>query len=339
MKRQKTVLLLLLLCLALSGCRVRTTGNSGLQGENEGEAGSPPRSPVTGSLPDGRAEDDRTEEAEGNEAAGGQTRENPEAARKEYDENAPAEILPGTERLIHAGGEGEGASAAAEKTETTEKTVTKLNDSAEETATLTIAAEEAEQTGVSGDAPEADSAMTYFTALLRDRTGSLFECQRLNAYWEGPEDHVTIHRTSTEHGLLLNAGTYDVSARLLEENLRVDDGWIGRKNPGVIVRIVDRSVLGSGVSSTDAARRAVAGLLAREGWSALDAARNGRVILLSEELLEAPWLRTAAMLAIARTAYPALMADTDIDQALNMLAEEATGSVPDGIYYYKEGGF
>ena len=336
MKRQKTVLLLLLLCLTLSGCRIRTTGNGGLHGENEGDAGSPSQVPVTASAADDAARDDRTDEPETNEVAGGQTRENPEAARKEYDENAPAEIIPGTERLIHGGGEGEGASAAGEKTE---ETAAKLNDSAEEPATRAIAAEEAEQTGVSEDAPEADSAMTYFTALLQDRTGSLFECQRMNAYWESPEDHVTIHRTSTEHSLILNAGAYDVSARLLEENLRVDDGWIGRKNPGVIVKIVGRPVLGTGVSSTDAARRTVAELLARDGWSTIDAARNGRVILLSEELLEAPWLQTAAMLAIARTAYPALMGDTDIDQALDMLAEEATGSVPDGIYYYKEGGF
>jgi hypothetical protein len=64
------------------------------------------------------------------------------------------------------------------------------------------------------------------------------------------------------------------------------------------------------------------------------------VLLLSEELAEAPHLRLAAMLMIAKTAYPELFADISIDHALEMLAEEAAGSVPAGIFYYNgQGGF
>ena len=37
---------------------------------------------------------------------------------------------------------------------------------------------------------------------------------------------------------------------------------------------------------------------------------------------------------IAKTAYPDLFADISIDHALEMLAEEAAGSVPAGIFYY-----
>ena len=151
---------------------------------------------------------------------------------------------------------------------------------------------------------------------------------------------MTVFRSSPEHSLILNAGAYDVSARLLQENLRVDDGWIGRKNPGVIVKIVGGSVLGTGVSETGAARKIYADLLSREGFSAIDAVRNGRVLLLSDELLQAPHLQTAAQLLIAKTAKPDLLADVNINQALEMLAEEATGSIPAGIFYYNgQGGF
>jgi ABC-type Fe3+-hydroxamate transport system substrate-binding protein len=132
----------------------------------------------------------------------------------------------------------------------------------------------------------------------------------------------------------VNSGTYNVSARLLEGNLRVDDGWIGRKNPGVIVKIVDSSVLGSGVFSTGAAQKVHAGLLSRDGWQAIDAVRNGRVLILSEELLKAPYLQTAAMLIIAKTANPALFEDVETEKALEILIVEATGSLPSGIYYY-----
>ena len=337
MRIRKTgrLLLLLLLCLALSGCRTRTTGGNSGSGLKDGDGASGRQALSGPASGDAEDESDLPDEQEKNEDPGGRTKENPEAPRKEYDENAPAEIVPGTDRKVHSGGEGDGASAAGEDSG---KTADKLNDSAEETAVQTVAAEEAEQKGVSGDAEEADSALSYFTVLLQDRTGSLFECQRLNVYWETAEDHVTVFRTSQEHSLILNAGAYDVSARLLEENLRVDDGWIGRKNPGVIVKAVDGSILGAGIFSTDAAERVYTELLAREGWAGIDAVQNGRVLLLSEELLAAPWAQVAAMLLIAGTANPELMADTDAGQALEMLAEEATGSIPQGIYYYKAQG-
>ena len=212
--------------------------------------------------------------------------------------------------------------------------VNQVSETAEETATQTVAAEEAEQMGVSEDAEAADSAMTYFTVLLLDRMGSLFECQRQNVYWETARDHVTIHKTSPEHALILNAGCYDVSARLLPENLRVDDGWVARKNPGVIVKIVDGSVLGGGVGSDRAARALAQSLRGREGWAAIDAVKSGRILLLSQELLEAPYLQTAAMVMIAKTANPALLADVDLDDALRMLMEEATGTLPTGVYFY-----
>ncbi len=324
-KKTGKLALLLALCLLLSGCRTRLTAGAlpetgGPETESAGQALSP--DPLT---------DDSADQPEKSEEPGGWTKENPEASRKEYDENAPAEIIAGSERTVHGEGDGDGAFAANEEAEAS---AARLNERAEETAKQTVAAEEAEQMGVSEDAKEADSAMTYFTVLLRDRTDSLFECQRLNAYWETAEDHVTVFKTSPEHFMLLSAGAYDVSARLLAENLRVDDGWIGRKNPGLIVKIVNSGVLGTGISSLNAARKAHSELLARDGWQAMDAVRNGRVLLLSEELLAAPHLQTAAMLMIAKTAYPAQFSDVDAEKALNMLAEEAAGSVPSGIFYY-----
>ena len=330
MKMKKTVsaALLLILCLTLSGCRTRTGVNRQAD----------PAASLNGSLHGGGTDPDAgTEEQEKSEEPGGQTKENPDASRKEYDEDRPAEIIPGTERTVHGSGEGGGFSASGENTD---RQAAMLNEDAEKAAVQTVAAEEAEQTGVSGDADAADSPMTYYSVLLQDRMGSLFECQRMNVYWETAEDHVTVYRTSPEHSLILDAGAYDVSARLLEGNLRVDDGWIGRKNPDLIVKVTDRSVLGTGVLSAEGARRIYTGLLTREGWAAISAVQSKRVLLLSEELLEAPHLRLAAMLMIAKTASPDLLADVNIDTALAMLGEEAAGSAPYGTYYYNsQGGF
>ena len=309
MKRKKALIPALLLCLALllCGCRTRTHGGGQSGGFFSG----------TG------AQTDETQQGENVSA---------DSARMMpgENENAPAEIAAGTARFLHEPGEGDGASAAEEDAETR---ADRVNEQAEETAVQTVAAESADQMGVSDDADAADSAMTYFTVLLQDRVGSLFECQRLNAYWETAQDHVTIHKSSPEHTLILNAGCYDVSARLLPENLLVDDGWVMRKNPGVIVKLVEDSVLNGG-----SAKAVYDSLVNREGWAAIDAVKNGRVLLLSQEMLKAPYLQTAAMVIIARTANPALFSDVNPDEMLQMLMEEATGTLPMGSCYYKEDG-
>ena len=164
--------------------------------------------------------------------------------------------------------------------------------------------------------------------------GSLFECQRAYVYWETQEDHVTVYKTSMEHTLILNAGAYDVSARLLPENLRVDDGWVMRKNPQVIVKIVDSSILGSAVYSSGAAKAMYNSLCTREGWANIDAVKNGQILLLSGEYLKAPYLQTAAMVMIAKTANPDLFTDVDPQQMLEMLCEEATGTLPAGTWFF-----
>ena len=327
----KTALgLLLSACLALplAGCRVRLTG------QNDGAASGWTDAAGEDRSSEAMGESDAAGDAGADGEPGGETRENPEAPRREFDENAQAEIVAGTDRQIHGPGEGGGAPEADAEAE---DAAVQLDGGAAEAAEQTVAAEQAEKKGVSEDAEAADSALTYFSVLLEDRLESLFECQRATVYWEASADHTTVHKSSPEHALILAAGCYDVSARLLEENLTVDDGWVARKNPSMIVTIVEGSVLGRGAVSTGAAKGIRDALLAREGWTAIDAVRSGRVLLLSEELMGAPYLQTYALLAMAKTANPELFADVDLDEALDMLAGEAVGTAPAGVYSYAGG--
>ncbi len=337
MNAKRGLLLLLLACaiLLFSGCRERITPSSqeaAVPGDSGAAQASVSDAPAEEGAPEALpAEAEADAEQEENDEPGARTQENPDASRKEYDEHAPAEILAGTEHLLHEEGEGNGTPLAGEDAGAI---VHRVNDRAEESALQTVPAREAEETGVSEDAEAADSALTYFTVLLRDRTESLFECQRLSLYWETPLELVTVHKTAPEHSLILNAGTFDVSARLLPENLQVDSDWVVRKNPGIIVKVVDGDVLGSGVHSTAAARSLQQRIMSRKGWGAIDAVKNKRVLLLSGELLEAPHLQLAALLLIAGTAYPGQFRDVDPNEALTMLTEEAAGALPGGILYY-----
>lgn len=134
--------------------------------------------------------------------------------------------------------------------------------------------------------------------------------------------------------MITESGCYDVSGRLTEERLTVDAGWVARKNPDLIIRVVPPSVLGSGVDSPAAAREVRERMIRREGWQEIRGVQSGRVLLISSETDEAPHLRLAAELAIARTAYPELMADVDPAEALKAMSEEATGSIPEALFFY-----
>lgn len=320
-RKARLIVLLAGAILLLTGCRVRTSetapnGTDPQTGAAEAQVGM-------GYDAAGRSADTASDPAEAAPDRDSQSRENPEAARREYDENAGAEIAAGTDRSLHTEGEGDGLS---QSNPDADEKANQLHADSVRAAKLTVPSESSDRMGVSPDAEEADSALRYYTVLLQDRLGTLFECKRMNVYWETPEDHRTVYRTSPEHRLILDSGCYDVSGRLTEERLRVDDGWVSRKNPDVIVKVVGRQVLGARVSNPDAARQLRSSILARPDWNAITAVREGRVLLLSEELLEAPHLRVAAMLVIAGTAYPDLFADTDPVQALEALSEEATGS-------------
>ena len=326
-----SVLLVLLLC----GCRVRTTavlpdGRAAFpQSEESGHGAGTDGSGLSEDL----LSEESPEKPAGNEVSGGQTVEDPDAERKEFDENADVEIVSGTERKIYGEGEGNGLF------ETDGEPIlrsAKLSDAADQTASRKVRVDEADKTGVSEDADKAESSLQYYTVLLQDRAGSMYECKRSYVYWETLQDHVTIYRKSPEHQMILDAGAYDVSARLTEERLRIDDGWVVRKNPGVIVKIVPGDILGSSVRSGFAAESRIRELTAREGWAGIDAVRQNRVLLISEEMFAEPYLQVGAALAIAKTAAPELFADVDLQDALTALISEATGEAPEGKYFYPE---
>ena len=266
------------------------------------------------------------------------TEEDEEAERREYAPEASGELTPEAETPLELPAE-----EAAEPTEGAAGTSGEASvpaegegapvnveaEGAELTATETVAADEAEQLGVDESGEVADSVLTYYLTLLDSRLGSLFECKRLYVYWETAEDHRTVFNTGREHQLILGAGAYDVSAKLLEENLTVDDGWVERKNPDLIVKLMD-----GGALDTGAAQELCAALAARPGWAELGAVREKRVLVLSSSLLDTQAGQAAAMLYLAKLAYPEQMEDVDVDEALRALTEEAQGSAWGGTYAY-----
>ncbi|MBQ9459031.1 MAG: ABC transporter substrate-binding protein [Oscillospiraceae bacterium] len=337
MKKPILAISLFALALLLCSCRVRTTlvepsapeipetpeisaqasgvdtsANDALSPEPE-RADEPSRAP-----------DEPQEPAAASDAP---TERDEDAERREYDALANGELVRDAEAPLYAPTEkpvesavpaaGEGAPVNVEA------------DGAERRATETVPSEEADRLGADESGELADSVRTYYLTLLESRLGSLFECKRLYVYWETSENYRTIHRSSREHRLILDAGAYDVSAKLLEENLTVDSGWVARKNPDVIVKIAE-----GGALDPSAARALCDELAARPEWADISAVREKRVIVLSGSLLDTQAGQVAAMIYLAKLAYPAQMDDVDADEALRALTAEAFGSAYSGAYAY-----
>ena len=349
LRRIAAALMAALLLPVLCACRVRTSvlpapEDRAAESELAAEAAPP------AGLQDEDAE--VAEEQELSEESPSPTEsEDPEAPsendessdRREFASDASGEIAPDAETRIYAppaeasGGEEPGApepedgqaSGIPDDPDGGGAAVNAFEDGAELTATETVAADEADKLGVDESGETADSIQTYYLTLLDSRLGALFECKRLNVYWETADDHVTVFRTSPEHSMITGAGAYDVSAKLLEENLEIDDGWVVRKDPDVIVKVMSGSSL-----DTVSADALCSELVRRDGWQQIGAVKERRVIILSQRLLETNAGRTAAMVYLAKLMYPDQTEDVDPDEALMALTEEAAGKAYAGVYAY-----
>lgn len=322
MTMKKTLLLFLLFALLLTstGCRRRTSS-----------AASSPQSaadvlPLDGDTSSRAAPQTHSPDADPDS----ETVEDPDSSHREYDESAAAGIDFTAHRPIQGHGEGGGQPLSNDDSP---NAATQFDDAAPLPVTVTLPDDSADRLGADSDAQTAETAAQYYAALLSSRLDSLFECQRLSVYWETVGDHVTIGKSSEEHALLLSAGAYDIASRRAEDMLTVDDGWIARKNPDALVKVVSESVLGSGVFLTDAAQSIHRGLMTREELSSTGAVKKARVYLLSESLLQTPTTRLAAAVYLASSMYPDLFSDIDPAEAARQLIDEA-GFPSAGIFFY-----
>ncbi|MBR5642081.1 MAG: hypothetical protein IKW92_08135 [Firmicutes bacterium] len=329
MKKRTLCLLLAILMTLLPGCRVRTT----LIETNEPEIQTADAQ-ETVQQPEETPPQEEPEESPEAEIPDEEPVTDPDAPsveaedsdRRTFEEDSSGEMIPDAEIPVFEPVEPPAEVQVPEEGEGGEP-VDVIADDAELDTTETVPADEADRLGTDEEGEVADSQQTYYLTLLDSRLGALFECKRLYVYWETPEEYRTVLNGSREHQIILGAGAYDVSSKLLEENLTVDAGWVTRKNPDVIVKVIDRAMLEQGASICRE-------LADRPEWAGITAVRQGNVLLIAEDLLNTQAGQIGAMLYLAKLMYPDQMTDVDPDEALRALTEEASGTAASGNYVY-----
>jgi len=158
-----------------------------------------------------------------------------------------------------------------------------------------------------------------YTGILSRGLGSLFECQRLYVYFESLQAYHTVNRFSAEHRLIIDSGGHNVAAMRGNNSLTVDTGWVQRRNPAVIVRVVGSDMLGANVASPARAQAIRSEILQRPYWDGINAVLHRRVLVLSEELLATEEGRLVAKLYMASVMYPTLFADIDVAELVRQV--------------------
>lgn len=167
-----------------------------------------------------------------------------------------------------------------------------------------------------------------YTELLESGTGQLYPCQMQYLYFETTENYHTVARKSQEDNVILEAGAYNCAEKRSAANLTVDDAWVISKDPGLIVKCVDDSVLGANVSDTARADEIYQAIADRPGWSNMAAVQNGKILLISDSLMQTDNGRLIAKLCIAKYLYASLFSEIDISEMCSQLLQS------DGIYTY-----
>ncbi len=269
----------------------------------------------------------------------GQQDDSQKQTRQEADNSAPPEksqkVVPETHIEastsgdapdtieVHAGEANRDASAGSQSGEGRNK----ARDAGTDTVTLTQATDEGGQTKPSGEGGSIEMIMDKYADFLKDGVGSLYPCQVCYIYVEGEEDYRTFSRGSEEHQLVMQSGCYNIAEKL-GTNTLIDDRWIIKKNPELIVKFVSADVLGNKAENTDAAKKICSAIRTRSGWDTTRAVINGQILILSKELLDSDKGKLVAKLYIASTLYPSLFSSLN----LNTMCHELLGD--SGIYAY-----
>lgn len=153
------------------------------------------------------------------------------------------------------------------------------------------------------------NALTHYKDIIAARTALIPEEKRMRVYYESYTNYKSVGPGTGGNEDIELAGCINVMAGSRQTYPEVSDEWILEQNPDLIVKTSSTTAgrLGRLVTDDRAARREYERLVSRTGWSGLDAVKNRRLLIISSDLDNS----VTGILAIAKTAYPALFADLD----------------------------
>ena len=184
-------------------------------------------------------------------------------------------------------------------------------------------------------AAEFEAVVEGMQALVAQRTEGT---EPLRTYWEIYADYKSAGAGSGADQIMALADVQNLAGNEKGGHVKVSDEWVISANPQLIVRESSslKGATGRGVSSPDAAESLCDALAARPGWDAIDAVRDGRMLVLDTDVTTNPLGFALAPLYVAAEAYPEQLADMPAadDVLAAMFARFWPGEDRSGLYAY-----
>ena len=189
---------------------------------------------------------------------------------------------------------------------------------------------------IAGNEAKAEEYVQHFRKVLDDvekRLAGLSKKTRV--YAESYRDYSTVARKSGADTLLEAAGVDNIALSQPVPFPSITPEWVVDQNPEVILK-ASSSVwlkMGYGITDVDAVRAFREGLMNRPAWSRIDAVKQGRVFLLSNEIWTGP-RAPVGILTIAKWCYPDRFQDIDPQTVHREWLLKWHGRELKGIYVY-----
>lgn len=171
-------------------------------------------------------------------------------------------------------------------------------------------------TGHDARAGEYAAFCEQILALIRERIGHVSDDTRPNVYFESYTDYVAYGNVSAASSLAGLLQVNSISDRAFSNATRVSPEWIVRQNPEVIIK----SFIPDGTRTLESEHAA---LMTREGFMEMDAAKNGRVYVVSGNLIFSPHAPVGAIF-LAKALYPEQFSDLDPEEILKTYSAKFT---------------
>jgi iron complex transport system substrate-binding protein len=134
----------------------------------------------------------------------------------------------------------------------------------------------------------------------------------LRVYPESYTDYVAYGNISAAHTLLATLKTESIPGMVFSNATRVSPEWIVRENPDVIIK----SIVPDAEKTLEGEH---ARIIARDGFGGIRAVREGRVYVISGNLIFSPHAPVGTVF-LAKALYPEAFADVDPDEILRQYA-------------------
>lgn len=165
--------------------------------------------------------------------------------------------------------------------------------------------------------------------LVAERTADV---EPISVYWEGYSAYKSVGNGSGGDSLMKLANVRSVTGEEATAYPEISDEWLLETNPQMIVKTVSSSkgIMGETVTDPTAIRELYDEIVARPGWTGVDAVKNGNILLLHNRICTTPLGLGICPLYVAKMAYPEKFEDVDPNTYLKDMLnrywnEELTG--------------